>query len=58
MSDLSGRTTVVVGARGRGIARVFAEAGAPVVAVAQSAIDLNLPIAPQPSRASRTLRQP
>jgi NAD(P)-dependent dehydrogenase (short-subunit alcohol dehydrogenase family) len=39
MSDLSGRTTVVVGASrglGRGIARTFAEAGAPVVAVARS----------------------
>src|SRR5262249_15296818 len=40
MSDLSGRTTVVVGASrglGRGIARAFAEAGAPVVALARSA---------------------
>ena len=39
MSDLSGRTTVVVGASrglGRGIAHAFAEAGAPVVAVARS----------------------
>lgn len=39
MSDLSGRTTVVVGASrglGRGIARAFADAGAPVVAVARS----------------------
>src|SRR3981081_954966 len=39
MSDLSGSTTVVVGASrglGRGIARAFAEAGAPVVAVARS----------------------
>ncbi len=39
MSDLSGRTTVVVGASrglGRGIARAFAEAGAPVVAVART----------------------
>ena len=39
MSDLSGRTTVVVGAsRGlvRGIAGAFAEAGAPVVAVART----------------------
>src|SRR5260221_9962066 len=35
MNDLSGRTTVVVGASrglGRGIARAFAEAAAPVVA--------------------------
>jgi NAD(P)-dependent dehydrogenase (short-subunit alcohol dehydrogenase family) len=39
MSDLSRRTTVVVGASrglGRGIARAFAEAGAPVVAVART----------------------
>ena len=39
MSDLSGRTTIVVGASrglGRGIARAFAEAGAPVVAVART----------------------
>ena len=39
VSDLSGRTTVVVGASrglGRGIARAFAEAGAPVVAVART----------------------
>ncbi len=39
MSDLSGRSTVVVGASrglGRGIARAFAEAGAPVVALARS----------------------
>jgi NAD(P)-dependent dehydrogenase (short-subunit alcohol dehydrogenase family) len=39
MSDLSDRTTVVVGASrglGRGIARAFAEAGAPVVAVART----------------------
>ena len=39
MSDLSGRTTVVVGASrglGRGIAHAFAEAGAPVVAVART----------------------
>src|SRR5215203_6897444 len=39
MSDLSGRTTLVVGASrglGRGIARSFAEAGASVVAVART----------------------
>src|SRR5436305_8276850 len=39
MSDLSGKTTVVVGASrglGRGIARAFAAAGAPVVAVART----------------------
>ena len=39
MSDLSSRTTVVVGASrglGRGIARAFAEAGAPVVALART----------------------
>jgi NAD(P)-dependent dehydrogenase (short-subunit alcohol dehydrogenase family) len=40
MSDLSGKTTIVVGASrglGRGIAAAFAEAGAPVVAVARTA---------------------
>jgi NAD(P)-dependent dehydrogenase (short-subunit alcohol dehydrogenase family) len=40
MSELSGRTTIVVGASrglGRGIATALAEAGAPVVAVSRSA---------------------
>jgi 3-oxoacyl-[acyl-carrier protein] reductase len=40
MGDLSGRTTVVVGASrglGRGIATAFAEAGAPVVGVSRTA---------------------
>jgi NAD(P)-dependent dehydrogenase (short-subunit alcohol dehydrogenase family) len=40
MNDMSWKTTVVVGASrglGRGIARAFAEAGAPVVAVARTA---------------------
>ncbi|HEV8568081.1 MAG TPA: SDR family oxidoreductase [Actinoplanes sp.] len=44
MSDLSGKTTIVVGASrglGRGIAAAFAEAGAPVVAVARTAAALN-----------------
>jgi NAD(P)-dependent dehydrogenase (short-subunit alcohol dehydrogenase family) len=39
LSDMSGRTTVVVGASrglGRGIAHAFAEAGAPLVAVART----------------------
>jgi NAD(P)-dependent dehydrogenase (short-subunit alcohol dehydrogenase family) len=39
MSDVAGRVTLVVGASrglGRGIARAFAEAGAPVVAVART----------------------
>src|SRR3954467_11778174 len=39
MSDLSGKTTVVVGASrglGRGIAGAFAEAGAPVLALART----------------------
>ena len=43
MSDMSGRTTVVVGASrglGRGITTAFAAAGAPVVAVARSAAAL------------------
>ena len=40
MSELSGRTTIVVGASrglGRGIATAFAEAGAPVIAVSRTA---------------------
>ena len=40
MSDLSGTTTIVVGASrglGRGVATAFAEAGAPVVAVSRTA---------------------
>jgi NAD(P)-dependent dehydrogenase (short-subunit alcohol dehydrogenase family) len=40
MSDLSGRTTIVVGASrglGRGIATALAEAGAPVIAVSRTA---------------------
>jgi 3-oxoacyl-[acyl-carrier protein] reductase len=40
MSDLTGTTTIVVGASrglGRGIAKAFAEAGAPVVAVSRTA---------------------
>jgi NAD(P)-dependent dehydrogenase (short-subunit alcohol dehydrogenase family) len=40
MTDLSGKTTIVVGASrglGRGIATAFAEAGAPVVAVSRTA---------------------
>jgi NAD(P)-dependent dehydrogenase (short-subunit alcohol dehydrogenase family) len=44
MSDLSGKTAVVVGASrglGRGIATAFAEAGAPVVAVARTATALD-----------------
>jgi NAD(P)-dependent dehydrogenase (short-subunit alcohol dehydrogenase family) len=44
MSDLSHRTTIVVGASrglGRGIATAFAEAGAPVIAVARSAAALS-----------------
>lgn len=43
MSDLSRRPTIVVGASrglGRGIAMAFAEAGAPVVAVARTAVAL------------------
>jgi NAD(P)-dependent dehydrogenase (short-subunit alcohol dehydrogenase family) len=52
MSDLSGKTTVVVGASrglGRGIASAFAEAGAPVVAVARSATALDELAATSPS---------
>ncbi|SCG59062.1 SDR family oxidoreductase [Micromonospora halophytica] len=46
MSDLSGRTTIVVGASrglGRGIATAFAEAGAPVVAVSRTAAPFDEP---------------
>jgi 3-oxoacyl-[acyl-carrier protein] reductase len=46
MSDLSGRTTVVVGgSRGlrRGIVTAFAEAGAPVVAVSRTAAEFPEP---------------
>src|SRR5918995_3251164 len=46
MSDLSGRTTVVVGASrglGRGIATAFADAGAPVVAVSRTAAEFPEP---------------
>jgi 3-oxoacyl-[acyl-carrier protein] reductase len=42
MGDLSGRTTIVVGASrglGRGVATAFAEAGAPVVAVSRTAAE-------------------
>jgi 3-oxoacyl-[acyl-carrier protein] reductase len=44
MSDLSGRTTLVVGASrglGRGIAMAFAKAGAPVVAVSRTSAALS-----------------
>jgi NAD(P)-dependent dehydrogenase (short-subunit alcohol dehydrogenase family) len=50
-NDLSGRTTVVVGASrglGRGIARAFAEAGAPVVVVARTGPAIAV-FAPMPS---------
>jgi NAD(P)-dependent dehydrogenase (short-subunit alcohol dehydrogenase family) len=46
MSDLSGKTTIVVGASrglGRGIATAFTEAGAPVVAVARTAAAFSEP---------------
>lgn len=46
MSDLSGKTTIVVGASrglGRGIATAFAEAGAPVVAVSRTAAQFGEP---------------
>ncbi|MGH8834192.1 MAG: SDR family NAD(P)-dependent oxidoreductase [Actinomycetes bacterium] len=47
MSDLSGRTTIVVGASrglGRGIAAAFAAAGAPVIAVSRTATMFPEPI--------------
>jgi len=46
MSELSGKTTIVVGASrglGRGIATAFAQAGAPVIAVSRAATDFPEP---------------
>jgi len=54
MRDLSGRTTVVVGASrglGRGIAAAFAEAGAPVVAVSRTAAAF-----PEPANGAGTIQ--
>ncbi len=54
MSDLSAKTTIVVGASrglGRGIAEAFAEAGAPVIAVARSAA-----AAAEPGSAAATIK--
>ncbi|MGY0235917.1 SDR family NAD(P)-dependent oxidoreductase [Longispora urticae] len=54
MSDLSGRTTIVVGASrgvGRGIATAFAEAGAPVVAVSRTAVTF-----PEPSNGAGSIQ--
>jgi 3-oxoacyl-[acyl-carrier protein] reductase len=54
LSDLSGRTTIVVGASrglGRGIATAFAEAGAPVVAVSRTAAAL-----PEPANGAGSIR--
>src|SRR2546429_7889903 len=53
MSDLSGTTTIVVGASrglGRGVATAFAEAGAPVVAVSRTATAF-----PEPAAGTITL---
>ena len=53
-SDLSGKTTIVVGASrglGRGIATAFAEAGAPVVAVSRTAATF-----PEPAYGSGTIQ--
>jgi NAD(P)-dependent dehydrogenase (short-subunit alcohol dehydrogenase family) len=47
MSDLSDKTTIVVGASrglGHGIATAFAEAGAPVVAVSRTAAEFPEPV--------------
>ncbi|WP_447007431.1 SDR family NAD(P)-dependent oxidoreductase [Saccharothrix isguenensis] len=55
MSDLSGRTTIVVGASrglGHGIATAFAEAGAPVVAVSRTAAEFA-----EPANGSGTIQQ-
>jgi NAD(P)-dependent dehydrogenase (short-subunit alcohol dehydrogenase family) len=54
MSDLSGRTTIVVGASrglGHGIAAAFAEAGAPVVAVSRTAAEF-----PEPANGADTIQ--
>jgi 3-oxoacyl-[acyl-carrier protein] reductase len=54
MKDLSGRTTIVVGASrglGRGIATAFAEAGAPVVAVSRTAAEF-----PEPTNGAVTIQ--
>ena len=54
MSDLSGRTTVVVGASrglGRGIATAFAAAGSPVVAVSRTAAEF-----PEPASGAGTIQ--
>jgi NAD(P)-dependent dehydrogenase (short-subunit alcohol dehydrogenase family) len=61
MSDLSDRTTVVVGASrglGRGIASAFAEAGAPVVAVARTGPALAELATTSPTSAPRSRTQP
>jgi NAD(P)-dependent dehydrogenase (short-subunit alcohol dehydrogenase family) len=53
MRDLSGRTTIVVGASrglGRGIATALSEAGAPVVAVSRSAA-----VFPEPTKGAGTI---
>ena len=54
MSDMSGKTTIVVGASrglGRGIATAFAEAGAPVVAVSRTAAAF-----PEPANGAGTIQ--
>jgi NAD(P)-dependent dehydrogenase (short-subunit alcohol dehydrogenase family) len=54
MSNLSGKTTIVVGASrglGRGIATAFAEAGAPVVAVSRTTAAF-----PQPAKGAGTIQ--
>jgi 3-oxoacyl-[acyl-carrier protein] reductase len=54
MSDLPGRTTVVVGASrglGRGIAAAFADAGGPVVAVSRTAAEF-----PEPDNGAGTIQ--
>jgi NAD(P)-dependent dehydrogenase (short-subunit alcohol dehydrogenase family) len=54
MSELSGRTTIVVGASrglGHGIVTAFAEAGAPVVAVSRTASDF-----PEPANGAGSIR--
>jgi NAD(P)-dependent dehydrogenase (short-subunit alcohol dehydrogenase family) len=54
MNDLSGKTTIVVGASrglGHGIATAFAEAGAPVIAVSRTAVAF-----PEPAHGAGTIQ--
>ncbi len=59
MNDLSGKTTIIVGASrglGHGIVTAFADAGAPVVAVSRTAAAFPAPASPWRSSSSRSSR--